>query len=193
LEKERKQQIVRAAIKRFSKHGLKKTTLEEVARDLRIGKATIYHYFSSKEELYFECVALEVRLFIEDIKMIFNNESIGINKRFLDYFGLKENTPEKYKLLYSFIFENLKGNLFEHEKELLARFFEEENSIIKLVLSSVYSNKPEPMPVNLVRFLITHSWALLFAENLTTTALQEQPNENSNKDLLVKALENLIT
>ena len=35
--------------------GSGKTTLEEIARDIRIGKATIYHYFSSKDELYYEC------------------------------------------------------------------------------------------------------------------------------------------
>ena len=43
--KERKQQIIRAAVKRFARHGHGKTTLDEIARDIRIGKATIYHYF----------------------------------------------------------------------------------------------------------------------------------------------------
>jgi len=51
LDKERKIQIIKAAVKRFTKHGLHKTTLDEVARDLRIGKATIYNYFESKEDL----------------------------------------------------------------------------------------------------------------------------------------------
>jgi AcrR family transcriptional regulator len=51
--KEKKLQIIKAAAKRFDKHGLAKTTLNEIARDLRIGKATLYGYFSSKEELFF--------------------------------------------------------------------------------------------------------------------------------------------
>jgi len=53
MANERKHQIIRAAVKRFARHGHGKTTLEEIARDIRIGKATIYHYFESKDELFF--------------------------------------------------------------------------------------------------------------------------------------------
>ena len=52
MEKEKKKQLIRTAAKRFEKHGIKKTTLDEIARDLRITKATIYHYFNSKEDLF---------------------------------------------------------------------------------------------------------------------------------------------
>ena len=55
-DKDRKIQILKAAVKRFAKHGLNKTTLDEIARDLRIGKATIYNYFESKEELFYETI-----------------------------------------------------------------------------------------------------------------------------------------
>ena len=53
MANERKLQIIKAAAKRFARHGLNKTTLDEVARDIRIGKATIYHYFTSKDDLLF--------------------------------------------------------------------------------------------------------------------------------------------
>ena len=43
MANDRKNQIIKAAAKRFARHGLNKTTLDEVARDIRIGKATIYH------------------------------------------------------------------------------------------------------------------------------------------------------
>jgi len=42
MANERKIQIIKAAAKRFARHGLNKTTLDEVARDIRIGKATIF-------------------------------------------------------------------------------------------------------------------------------------------------------
>ncbi|HED08177.1 MAG TPA: TetR family transcriptional regulator, partial [Ignavibacteria bacterium] len=35
MSKERKSQIIKAAAKRFARHGLNKTTLEEIAGDLR--------------------------------------------------------------------------------------------------------------------------------------------------------------
>ena len=59
MANKRKQQIIRAAVKRFARHGSGKTTLEEIARDIRIGKATIYHYFESKDELFFASLKWE--------------------------------------------------------------------------------------------------------------------------------------
>ncbi|MCZ7612419.1 MAG: TetR/AcrR family transcriptional regulator [Ignavibacteriaceae bacterium] len=73
MAKGRKEEIVRAAAKRFSRHGFNKTTLEEIARDIRIGKPTIYHYFTSKDELFNSSVEFQSSQFIEDIKAIFNN------------------------------------------------------------------------------------------------------------------------
>ncbi len=63
MANERKIQIIKAAAKRFARHGLNKTTLDEVARDIRIGKATIYHYFTSKDDLYFATLKMGMRKF----------------------------------------------------------------------------------------------------------------------------------
>jgi len=49
MANKRKQQIIQTAVKLFARHGLGKTTLDEIVRDIRIDKATIYHYFESKD------------------------------------------------------------------------------------------------------------------------------------------------
>ena len=190
LEKERKQQILKAAIKRFAKHGLKKTTLEEVARDLRIGKATIYHYFKSKEDLYFGCLYFEAALFIEELKNIFNNDSISAGRRFADYFSLKENIAEKYKLIYAFLAEELKGGLFDNEKELLTKFMAEENAIIKAALKPVYTNKTDFSLPNFSNFIIINSWSLLFASRITGPI--DPAGMNKQREILLKLLEPYI-
>jgi len=188
LEKERKQQIIRAAIKRFSKHGIKKTTLEEIARDLRIGKATIYHYFSSKEELYFECLLLETTQFIEEIRNIFNGENILPGQKFLDYFNLKENTKEKFKLIYTFLVAEITENLFENEKNMLGKFFNDENDLVKAFINSVNKNKSEQQAADFSNFIVNQSWALLFASQLS--GIFNNENIAEQKELLVKLLEN---
>ncbi len=71
MKNERKEQIIKAALKRFVKHGLHKTTLDEIARDMRIGKATLYYYFSSKDELYQKTVLYETAKYITEIKKNF--------------------------------------------------------------------------------------------------------------------------
>ena len=48
---ERRKEIIRAARKLFRTKEYDKTTMQELMDKLNIAKGTIYHYFSSKEEL----------------------------------------------------------------------------------------------------------------------------------------------
>lgn len=56
---DKKKLIMEVARKKFSKFGFFKTTLEEIAKSARIGKASIYHYFQNKESLFKEVVEQE--------------------------------------------------------------------------------------------------------------------------------------
>ena len=47
----RMQKIVEAATSLFQKKGFKATTLEEVAKELSLTKAALYHYIPGKEKL----------------------------------------------------------------------------------------------------------------------------------------------
>ncbi|WP_312137536.1 TetR/AcrR family transcriptional regulator [Sphingobacterium sp.] len=47
----RKDQIIEAALKRFSHFGFQKTTMNEIADDLRITKANLYYYYPDKTSL----------------------------------------------------------------------------------------------------------------------------------------------
>jgi len=190
VEKERKLQIIRAAIKRFQKHGLKKTTLEEVARDLRIGKATIYHYFNSKEELYFECLKFETSLFLTELKLIFENTEFDSSKKFTEYFLLKESLKEKYKLLFVVFIEELKGTIFDDEKQLINNFIADEKEIIHSYFKSVNPELPEEEINGLINFSITHSLSLVFATQISNNLQNE--HAVSNSVYLTRAIEALL-
>ena len=71
----RKQAIVQGALKVFNNSGIEKTTMDEIASESGFGKATLYYYFSSKEEVFIEIMeqgwkalwlAIETKI-IEDI------------------------------------------------------------------------------------------------------------------------------
>lgn len=47
-------QIIEAALKRFSHFGISKTTMNEIAEDLSISKALLYYYFPDKVSLVIE-------------------------------------------------------------------------------------------------------------------------------------------
>ncbi len=47
-----REQIVAAASRVYRKWGMKKTTMEDIAAEAGKGKATLYYYFKSKEEVF---------------------------------------------------------------------------------------------------------------------------------------------
>lgn len=50
---ERKEQILRAAEKLFARKGYPETTIVDIVKEAKISEATLYEYFTSKEELLF--------------------------------------------------------------------------------------------------------------------------------------------
>jgi len=60
--------ILIVARKLFSRYGLRKTTVDEIAREARVGKGTIYNYFKSKEEVFQAVVEEEAQIFKNEIK-----------------------------------------------------------------------------------------------------------------------------
>lgn len=52
----RKDQIIETALKRFSHFGFHKTTMNEIADDLRITKANLYYYYPDKSTLILDAI-----------------------------------------------------------------------------------------------------------------------------------------
>jgi AcrR family transcriptional regulator len=191
MANERKQQIIRAAVKRFARHGHGKTTLEEIARDIRIGKATIYHYFKSKDELFFASLKWETDQFIEDIKAIFNNEELAVGARLLEYISYKENIDTRYKLLFNLILQLVEDDSFEKEKEIMKNMLNREEEIVKLALSSIYSSRLEGMNESLPIFIVTSSWGAFFGSKINHIS---HPDRILNtREFVFKSLENILS
>jgi AcrR family transcriptional regulator len=53
-KKEKKDQIIEAAIREFAGKGFSRTTINDIAKAAGIGKGTVYEYFSNKEEIVLE-------------------------------------------------------------------------------------------------------------------------------------------
>ena len=67
MSEDTKLRILQAAARIFGKFGYTKTNIEDIAREAGIGKATIYHYFKNKEDVFLTIVrneahALEIRI-----------------------------------------------------------------------------------------------------------------------------------
>ncbi len=191
MAKQRQEEIVRAAAKRFSRHGFGKTTLDEIARDVRIGKPTIYHYFKSKDELYYSSINFQTSEFIEDIKAIFNNQDLPVGARLLEYFAFKETINQRYKLLYELMLALFKDDHLEKEKEILQQLLKKESEVVGLILNSIYTGRIESMNVSLPFYIVHLSWGLLFG-NIVKEFYVDVKSINM-KELLFKSLESILS
>jgi AcrR family transcriptional regulator len=191
LAKGRQEEIIRAAAKRFGRHGFGKTTLEEIARDVRIGKPTIYHYFNSKNDLFYSSITFQSSQFIEDIKAIFNNQDLPVGARLLEYFAFKESVHQRYSLLHDLMLSLFKDDSLEKEKQILQELLKKESEVVGLILSSIYTGRIESMNLSLPFYIVHLSWGLLFSNILKE--FNPESKSASMKELMFKSLETILS
>ena len=90
--KQKEKEITEAARNRFAHYGFSKVTMEEIAADVGMGKASLYYYFPTKEDLFKSVIQKEQDLFVEEIESLTQKNLSAdhklrryVNKR-LDYF-----------------------------------------------------------------------------------------------------------
>jgi len=66
--REEKKRIMEKSAELFSKYGYHGVTLDDIAHNLKLNKVTIYHYWHSKQDLYYEILIRINRLITDNIK-----------------------------------------------------------------------------------------------------------------------------
>ena len=110
--------ILQAARKRFAYYGFSKATMDEIARDVGMGKASLYYYFPTKESLFKAVISNEQDEFLEQAKKFLTTDISAAEKlhqyvqRRLEYFHELVNLS---KLSFHSMYEMkpLFGDLFE--------------------------------------------------------------------------------
>ncbi|HEX2867106.1 MAG TPA: TetR/AcrR family transcriptional regulator [Ignavibacteriales bacterium] len=169
--------IVKAAQKRFARHGLAKTTIEEIARDLRIGKGSIYHYYASKEDIYYDVIGFEIDRFVAEMKEILSNPEVPLPERRLALcLDFKLKAPEKYSLIYELVKLAFRDFPLERDLENLHNLLKnEESAVLDFLKSNVDKKKFNPA---LASMLIRQTWAFVLSEafNKTFFDREQQPD-----------------
>ncbi|MBW2091204.1 MAG: TetR/AcrR family transcriptional regulator [Deltaproteobacteria bacterium] len=80
MKQEKMDSILNTAKKLFARYGLRKTSIEELARMARVAKATIYNYFGSKDSVYLEVLRLEMSELVEKVSYLVDQESLPRDK-----------------------------------------------------------------------------------------------------------------
>lgn len=66
-ESDKRQQIIKAAVKVFSRKGFHEAKVDEIAQVADVGKGTVYEYFSSKAELFQEMFKAGMQFYYDNI------------------------------------------------------------------------------------------------------------------------------
>jgi len=70
---DKKKRILEVAERMFARFGIKKTTMDEIAREARMGKSTIYYYFTNKEEIFASVINKDSQVFKRKLSEVVNN------------------------------------------------------------------------------------------------------------------------
>jgi TetR/AcrR family transcriptional regulator len=77
LSQEKEALILNAAQKRFAFYGMSKSTMDEIAADVGLAKASLYYYFPTKEDLFRRVIEREQRIYLEEIEQLLTFELSG--------------------------------------------------------------------------------------------------------------------
>lgn len=64
--RDRREEVVRVARNLFARYGLEKTTIEDIAKKIKVRKGAIYYYFKKKEDIFAVVIKREVQI-LEDL------------------------------------------------------------------------------------------------------------------------------
>lgn len=101
---ERQNDILDAARKLFAAKDFNKVSMDEIAKDVGLGKSTLYLYFKNKESLYFAVVLRGTQIWADMVK-----KEVDVGKTGLERLKLYQNAnrefstqyPDDFRLLYS--------------------------------------------------------------------------------------------
>ena len=82
---EKRMSIMDATYELFRTKGLKNTSMAEIKARAGCGKATLYNYFSSKEDLFVQCMLERDEVFMEDIFSSFQDPRLELAAQLQDF------------------------------------------------------------------------------------------------------------
>lgn len=104
---ENRAELVRAAAGAFRKRGFTSTTIQDISDELGINRATLYYYFSNKEELFQEVVQTAVRTNVVEVERIRDSDLCPADKLHAVVVSLMQSYADNYPYLFVWLQEDM--------------------------------------------------------------------------------------
>ena len=184
-----KADILKAAEKLFQQFGLRKTTMEDIAKALGKGKSTLYYYFNNKEEIFDAVVMKEMWEVCDITKNAVEHERSAPQK--LKAFAIaKIEAMQQKSNLYQIVsgeiqethrcFESARKEYYEQEVELVT-------GILKYGIQTGEFNEVIDQDMDVLPFVIVSAFAGLGRDLFTQ---HQFPGIETRMDSIVNILVN---
>jgi TetR/AcrR family transcriptional regulator len=94
LLRDKEKLILDAAQHRFAAYGYFKVTMDEIAEDIGMAKASLYYYFPTKEAIFRSVVQHEQEEFLSHIQTVIKDQ-LSASQKFLEYIQLRIKLTEQ--------------------------------------------------------------------------------------------------
>ena len=135
----RKKRIIEGALKVFNEVGIEKTTMDEIALESGFGKATLYYYFSSKDEVFVEIMEHGWKQLWEGIetKII---ENLSPRDKFMGIVRAMASIVTENKTLYGFLF-TAPNFIKDYQKQIWKTYQERLYAILQSIIEEGIKKK----------------------------------------------------
>lgn len=135
-KEEYRKKIINAAGKVFSRNGFKRTSMDEIAREVNMGKSSIYYYFSGKEDIFKAVIMYEANLMRNELTKAIKSVESPVEKM-ERYINVRMSTFESLSNYYNAIFDKDLDH-FDFIEKIRARYDREELAILRLIIYDGY-------------------------------------------------------
>jgi AcrR family transcriptional regulator len=131
-KEEFRKKVIITAGQIFSHYGFRKTTMDEIAAALKMGKSSIYYYFDSKEEIFEAVVLNEANILRNELTTAIKSVDSPIDKM-RKYVFVRMKSFEKLSNYYNAIFDKNLDH-FDFIEQIRVKYDREELAILRLIL-----------------------------------------------------------
>lgn len=122
LDRDKRDRIINAAMREFSAKGFKNASTNEIVKKSGISKGALFHYFSSKLDLFAFLYHYSVDLFLETIEPHLGNMSVDVFERWIEFAVLKLKVAVQHPDMSDFMLSAFRDDAVEAQELLKGEF-----------------------------------------------------------------------
>ena len=137
-ENARYKRVIRAAEEMFKRVGFRAVTMEMVAREAKVAKATLYSFFKNKDELFIAVTSRMARILRGGVEQALEKPDLALDER------LTEAVISKHRLIFTLVRGSAHAaELFSYTHAIAGDIFAELDTAILALLSDAMRSDPQ--------------------------------------------------